>query len=71
MAHDATRTDTGKMLGSENRKTNLSFPPVWNYDYCKGCGTCAFECPVDAIEMVPEKEAASCTDGDSPEGGQF
>ena len=23
-------------------------------DYCKGCGMCATECPVDDIEMVPE-----------------
>ena len=27
-----------------------------NYDYCKGCGVCANECPVDAIKMVPEGE---------------
>jgi len=26
-----------------------------NYDYCKGCGLCAAECPCGAIEMVPEK----------------
>ena len=25
-----------------------------NYDYCKGCGICAEECPVNAIQMVPE-----------------
>ncbi|MBV8073342.1 MAG: NAD(P)-binding protein [Acidobacteriaceae bacterium] len=25
-----------------------------NYDYCKGCGICATECPCGAIEMVPE-----------------
>jgi NADPH-dependent glutamate synthase beta subunit-like oxidoreductase len=25
-----------------------------NYDYCKGCGLCAAECPCDAIEMIPE-----------------
>jgi 2-oxoacid:acceptor oxidoreductase delta subunit (pyruvate/2-ketoisovalerate family) len=25
-----------------------------NYDYCKGCGLCASECPCGAIEMVPE-----------------
>jgi len=26
----------------------------FNYDYCKGCGICAAECPCGAIEMVPE-----------------
>ena len=25
-----------------------------DYDYCKGCGMCAVECPCGAIEMVPE-----------------
>jgi len=25
-----------------------------NYDFCKGCGICAEECPVKAIEMVKE-----------------
>jgi 2-oxoacid:acceptor oxidoreductase delta subunit (pyruvate/2-ketoisovalerate family) len=27
----------------------------FNYDYCKGCGLCATECPCGAIQMVPEK----------------
>ncbi|HET7867202.1 MAG TPA: NAD(P)-binding protein [Burkholderiaceae bacterium] len=27
----------------------------FNYDYCKGCGICAAECPCGAIEMVPEE----------------
>lgn len=25
-----------------------------NYDYCKGCGICAHECPIKAITMVVE-----------------
>jgi len=30
-----------------------------NYDYCKGCGICAHECPdkVQAISMILESEA--------------
>jgi len=27
----------------------------FNYDYCKGCGICAEECPCGAIAMVPEE----------------
>ena len=27
----------------------------FNYDYCKGCGLCAQECPCGAIAMVPEE----------------
>jgi NADPH-dependent glutamate synthase beta subunit-like oxidoreductase len=26
----------------------------FNYDYCKGCGLCAAECPCGAIELEPE-----------------
>jgi len=26
----------------------------FNYDYCKGCGVCAEECPCGAIAMIPE-----------------
>ncbi len=26
----------------------------FNYEYCKGCGICATECPCGAIDMVPE-----------------
>ncbi|MEM0360649.1 MAG: pyruvate synthase subunit PorD [Candidatus Diapherotrites archaeon] len=29
---------------------------VINYDYCKGCGICANECPVKAIIMELEKK---------------
>ena len=27
----------------------------FKYDYCKGCGICAAECPCGAIQMVPEE----------------
>jgi 2-oxoacid:acceptor oxidoreductase delta subunit (pyruvate/2-ketoisovalerate family) len=27
----------------------------FKYDYCKGCGLCAAECPCGAIKMVPEE----------------
>jgi 2-oxoacid:acceptor oxidoreductase delta subunit (pyruvate/2-ketoisovalerate family) len=27
----------------------------FNYDYCKGCGLCAAECPCGAIRMIPEE----------------
>ena len=26
-----------------------------DYDFCKGCGLCAAECPCGAIDMVPEQ----------------
>ena len=26
-----------------------------NYDFCKGCGICAAECPVKAIHMIEER----------------
>ncbi len=36
----------------------LDGPPqrryVVDYDFCKGCGICAAECPCGAIEMIPE-----------------
>lgn len=28
----------------------------FDYDFCKGCGICANECPVEAIKMVREGE---------------
>ena len=27
-----------------------------NYDYCKGCGICAKECPKEVIKMVEEQK---------------
>ncbi|MBN1551444.1 4Fe-4S binding protein [bacterium] len=46
-----------------------SIPPVFDYDYCKGCGICATECPTEAIQMVPEKEAPSCAETIANAGG--
>ena len=28
---------------------------AFKYDYCKGCGMCATECPCGAIQIVPEE----------------
>lgn len=33
-----------------------SSPPRIDYDYCKGCGICAEECPAKAITMVEESK---------------
>jgi 2-oxoacid:acceptor oxidoreductase delta subunit (pyruvate/2-ketoisovalerate family) len=30
-------------------------PYAFDYDYCKGCGICAAECPCGAIEMIQEE----------------
>ena len=42
----------------DNAVVKLDGPPgpryAIDYDYCKGCGICAAECPCGAIEMVPE-----------------
>ena len=32
--------------------------PSIDLEYCKGCGICAEECPVDAIEMIEETKFA-------------
>lgn len=38
------------------------------YDYCKGCGLCAHECPKKAIDMIPEHVA--CQMGQPEKGGK-
>lgn len=35
-----------------------------DYDHCKGCGVCAQVCPVDALEMVTEKDAREQEEGE-------
>ena len=29
----------------------------YDYDFCKGCGVCAQECPRHAITMIEERKA--------------
>ena len=41
-------------------------PYAIDYDYCKGCGICAAECPCGAIEMVPRRSKALAKRGLSP-----
>jgi pyruvate ferredoxin oxidoreductase delta subunit len=31
-----------------------TIPPKVDYEYCKGCGICAEECPAGAINMIEE-----------------
>ncbi|MFW5855893.1 MAG: 4Fe-4S binding protein [Bacillota bacterium] len=40
----AIKTDNGKVVGVD-------------YDYCKGCGICARQCPTQALEMIAEDES--------------
>ena len=35
--------------------SNGRFGYTIDYDYCKGCGICAAECPRNAITMVSEE----------------
>ncbi len=42
--------DMAVLVSKEGDKLRLDI----NYEFCKGCGICEKECPVDAIEMVRE-----------------
>jgi pyruvate ferredoxin oxidoreductase delta subunit len=37
-----------------------SIGPVFDLDYCKGCGICASVCPAGCIEMQPERATGTC-----------
>jgi Pyruvate/2-oxoacid:ferredoxin oxidoreductase delta subunit len=37
-------------------KVNDKTKQKTDYDFCKGCGICAVECPVKAITMELEKK---------------
>ncbi|MCD6106547.1 MAG: 4Fe-4S binding protein [Thermoplasmata archaeon] len=49
------KVDPDKYPAPEGKPAIAKLPAVEiDYDYCKGCGICAEECPVNAIEMVEE-----------------
>ncbi|MCK5674343.1 MAG: 4Fe-4S binding protein, partial [Spirochaetales bacterium] len=39
----------GAIAKTDNKKIEF------DYDFCKGCGVCAHECPFNAIEMIKEE----------------
>lgn len=40
----------------QNDKSHKKGKVNIDYEYCKGCGICAHECPQNCIEMVKETE---------------
>jgi len=43
-------TEKHALAGAKREIANRDYDP----DYCKGCGMCAHECPVDDIDMIME-----------------
>jgi pyruvate ferredoxin oxidoreductase delta subunit len=42
-----------------DRTVSKDLKPQFDYEYCKGCGICAEECPAGAISMVSEEKIAA------------
>jgi pyruvate ferredoxin oxidoreductase gamma subunit len=42
-------------FAAEHDRDRLCALPASDYEYCKGCGICAAECPSGVIAMVPEE----------------
>ena len=40
-------------------RTKKDFGYAFDYDFCKGCGICATECPRNAITMIPQTSSQS------------
>jgi pyruvate ferredoxin oxidoreductase delta subunit len=38
------------------KKTKQGLKSKVNYDYCKGCGSCASKCPANAITMKRDEK---------------
>lgn len=61
MAIPAEKSEEGT-VGKGGRTFKGAVRRETNFDYCKGCGICAQECPTKCLSMVREEEAeqAAC-----------
>ena len=54
-----------RIIHENSKKTEKKIPKVWYYSNCISCGTCAGECPVEAISEGAERyviDADACTE---------
>jgi 2-oxoacid:acceptor oxidoreductase delta subunit (pyruvate/2-ketoisovalerate family) len=61
MAIPAEKSEEGT-VGKGGRVFKGAVRRETNFDYCKGCGICAHECPTKCLSMIREEEAeqAAC-----------